>query len=353
MNEVLNEFLAYNIFNNTVKDYLLAAFTLIALFTALMLFKQLLLGRLRKFAEKTANNFDDFIVSLLAQIGPPVFLAASLYYASSGIQLSGAIRTGIRYFLVIAVTVRAILIFQEIVRYAISESYRRSRPEDPVAEGVTRSITQIIRWAIWILGAVFVLDNFGVNISALVAGLGIGGVAVALASQTILGDLFSAFSIFVDKPFEIGDFVIVDDLMGTVEHIGLKTTRLRSLSGEQLVISNSDLTKSRIKNYKRMQVRRVVFKIGVVYDTPLEKLKKIPELIKTILQKTEGVKIDRSHFQSFGDFALIFETVYFVQSADYNVYMDKQQWINFALKETFEREGIFFAYPTQTLYVQK
>jgi len=186
-----------------------------------------------------------------------------------------------------------------------------------------------------------------------VAGLGIGGVAVALAAQAVLGDLFGYFVIFFDKPFEIGDFIIVGDKMGAVEQIGIKTTRLRAIGGEQLVFSNKDLTDSRVHNFKKMERRRVVFKLGVIYQTPSEKLKAIPQIVKSIIEKQNDATFDRGHFATYGDFSLDFEFVYYVTGADYTKYMDIQQAINMAIFETFEREKIEFAYPSQTLFVNK
>jgi small-conductance mechanosensitive channel len=202
------------------------------------------------------------------------------------------------------------------------------------------------------IAAVLILDNIpGVEITALVASLGIGGIAVALAVQNILSDLFASLSIVLDKPFVIGDFIIVDNCLGTVEHIGLKTTRLRSLSGEQLVFSNNDLLKSRVRNYKRMAERRVVFSVGVTYQTPLEKLERIPTLIRDTIEAQPAVRFDRAHFQGYGDFALNFEVVYYVLDPDYNRYMDIQQGINLGIYSSFAEEGIEFAYPTRTLYI--
>jgi small-conductance mechanosensitive channel len=197
-----------------------------------------------------------------------------------------------------------------------------------------------------------VLDNVGIDVTALVAGLGVGGIAVALAVQNVLGDLFASLSIALDKPFTLGDFLIIDDYMGSVEHIGLKTTRIRSLSGEQLVFSNTDLLKSRIKNYGRMFERRVVFKIGVTYQTPRDKIELIPTIIREAIESQEPVRFDRSHFQAYGDFSLLFETVYYVLKPDYNLYMDIQQAINLEIHRRFEQESIEFAYPTQTLILQ-
>ncbi|PIX14798.1 MAG: mechanosensitive ion channel protein MscS, partial [Elusimicrobia bacterium CG_4_8_14_3_um_filter_50_9] len=197
------------------------------------------------------------------------------------------------------------------------------------------------------------LDNIGIKISAVIAGLGIGGIAIALAAQAVLGDLFSYFSIFFDRPFEVGDFIIIGEFMGTVEYIGMKTTRIRSLGGEQMIFSNSDLTNSRVKNYKRMTQRRVVFKLGVTYQTSVEKLKIIPDIVKKAVEDAGNTVFDRSHFLSFGDFSLNFESVYYVKSGDYNQYMDAQQKINLALKKEFEERMIDFAYPTQLVYISK
>jgi small-conductance mechanosensitive channel len=196
-----------------------------------------------------------------------------------------------------------------------------------------------------------VLENLNFDVSALVASLGVGGIAVALAAQNILGDLFASLSILFDKPFVVGDFIIVDDLPGTVEKVGLKTTRVRSLFGEQLVFSNNDLLSSRIKNYKRMEERRVVFPLGVTYQTGAEQLELIPGIIKKTIEKQEKVRFDRSHFKGYGDFALLFETVYWVTEPDYNLYMDIQQKINLELFHLFEEQGIEFAYPTQTIHL--
>jgi len=208
----------------------------------------------------------------------------------------------------------------------------------------------LILWSVIVLMA---LENVGIDITALVAGLGVGGIAVALAVQNILGDLFASLSIVLDKPFVIGDFIIIGDYMGTVEHIGLKTTRIRSLSGEQLVFANNDLLQSRIRNFKRMYERRVVFNLGVVYQTPHEKLQKIPQIVREIIEQQHPVRFDRAHFKSFGDFSLNFEVVYWVQNPDYTVYMDIQQAINLEIYRRFAEEGIEFAYPTQSIFVEK
>jgi small-conductance mechanosensitive channel len=199
----------------------------------------------------------------------------------------------------------------------------------------------------------FALDNVGIKVTALVAGLGVGGIAIALAVQNILGDLFASLSIVLDKPFVVGDFVILGEFMGNVEHVGLKTTRVRSLSGEQIVFSNNDLLSSRLRNFGRLRERRALFTLGVTYQTPREKLQKIPGMIKQAIESIEKTRFDRSHFKSYGAFSLDFETVYYVLGADYALYMDIQQKINLQIHEMFENEGIEFAYPTQTVFVEK
>jgi small-conductance mechanosensitive channel len=239
-----------------------------------------------------------------------------------------------------------------IINY-IFETYSRKQSIDESRRHNFKGILTIVKVIIWGAGITFLLDNLGFKISAVIAGLGIGGIAVALAAQTILGDLFSYFVIFFDRPFEVGDFIIVGDYMGSIEYIGIKTTRVRSLGGEQLVFSNTDLTNSRIRNYKRMEKRRVLFSLGVVYQTSTEQIKEVPGIIKQAIENVDGTIFDRAHFSSYGDFSLNFEIVYYVLSGDYNKYMDIQQEINFQIKEEFEKRDIEFAYPTQTLFMEK
>ncbi len=194
----------------------------------------------------------------------------------------------------------------------------------------------------------FTLDNLGINITALVTGLGVGGIAVALAVQNILGDLFSSLTIVLDKPFQIGDSITAGEESGTVENIGLKTTRVRSITGEELIFSNSDLLKSRIRNFKRMQKRRVSFKLAVVYETPLNVLEKIPGLIEGIIKNIETAELDRVHLKNLGDWAIEYECVYWVKSSEYGIYMDTHQKVLFSILKKFEVEKIEFAFPTQT-----
>jgi small-conductance mechanosensitive channel len=228
---------------------------------------------------------------------------------------------------------------------------RRSLASDRAAVGSLGIISFVMNVAIWAMVLLLTLDNLGIDITALIAGLGIGGIAVALAVQNVLGDLFASLSITLDRPFVVGDFLIVGDFLGSVEYIGIKSTRLRSLGGEQIIISNSDLLGSRVRNYGRMHERRVVFETRVTYETAPEHLERIPQIIRKIIEAQADTRFDRSHFAKHAAASLDYETVYYVLSGDYNKYMDIQQAINLRLHRELLGLGIEFAYPTQKLYV--
>lgn len=251
---------------------------------------------------------------------------------------------------IVIVTLVGINFLSAIVEY-ILRIYLIRGEEDITGEQSINVILPAIRLVFWIIGTVFLLGNLGFDISALVASLGIGGVAIALASQGVLQDLFSYFSILLDRPVQIGDFIIVGDFVGTVEHIGIKTTRMRSLSGEQLIIANTELTGSRIRNFNPMEERRIVFTIGVTYDTGFKHLQEIPNFIQGIIEATKNTRFDRCHFSSYRDSSLNFETVYYMTTSDYTAYMDAQQHINLEIKQAFEQRGIEFAFPTQVVHV--
>jgi small-conductance mechanosensitive channel len=219
------------------------------------------------------------------------------------------------------------------------------------AAGSLNIVAFIGRLLIWLIVLLLTLENLGIDITALIAGLGIGGIAIALAVQNILGDLFASLSITFDKPFVVGDFLIVDAFMGTVENIGIKSTRLRSLTGEQIIMSNADLLASRVRNYQSMRERRIVFALGITYETPHAKVRAVSAMVRAIIESRQDVRFDRCHFARFGSSALEFETVYFVLGPEYNKYMDIQQAINLDIHDAFEREGIEFAYPTQKLWL--
>lgn len=348
----MNELLNHIILGNRVQDYLVSLGMLAGLCLAVKLADWIIIIRLKTLAEKTENRYDDWLISALDKRGVPLLYLGAAYLSLRHLALSplaqrianiavGAVLAWL------AVRLVALLIERGLEIY----SRRRSGGGEPPA--AMRGLMGLAKFILWLVAGLILLDNVGVKVSALVAGLGIGGLAVAFAAQKVLGDLFSYFSIFFDRPFEIGDFVIVGEFQGTVEHIGIKSTRVRSLSGEQLIFSNTDLTSSRLRNYKRMVNRRVAFKITVPYQTDPAKVKRISGIIEKIIRNIPGAMFDRAHLASLGESSLVYEVVYFVEGGDYLKYMDIQQRINLGIMEAFAREKIDFAYPTQTVFIDK
>ncbi|GBD97882.1 MAG TPA: mechanosensitive ion channel family protein [Nitrospirae bacterium] len=349
---MFSDILQKSFLQNSVLDYLIFLATFLIGIFIIKIFKGISLHRLKAWSKKTATTIDDFLIKIVEKNLIPLLYFGVLYFAFKSLILAPSLSKVMDVSVAIILTFFGVRFIAALVDYSL-EIYWAKKEIDVNRQRSLKGILRVIKFLVWAIGVTFLLDNLGFKISTVIAGLGIGGIAVALAAQTVLGDLFSYFTIFFDRPFEIGDFIIVGDFLGTIEHIGIKTTRVRSLSGEQLVFSNTDLTNSRIKNYKRMDKRRVVFRLGVTYQTTLEQLKEIPGIIKDTINNVSDTVFDRAHFFSYGDFSLIFEVVYYVRSRDYNIYMDIQQEINFIIKEEFGKRGIEFAYPTQTVFLEK
>ncbi|MDH3200587.1 MAG: mechanosensitive ion channel family protein [Myxococcales bacterium] len=343
------EYLNQTFFGNPVKTWLVALGVAVAVFVLLRLFQQFLVIWVGRLIKKTKTKWDDIFIHSLRNTKPLFLAILSLFAGAVVLELSDDVRAILWQIVMIAFLLQVGIWVSSGLMYWL-RSYRQDQ-EDPASVMTMNALGFLARLALWSIVVLLILDNLGVDITALVAGLGIGGIAIGLAVQNILGDLFASLSIVLDKPFVLGDFIIVDDLMGSVESIGIKTTRVRSISGEQLVFSNSDLLDSRIRNYGRLYKRRVVFTLGVTYGTAKDKLEKIPEILREAIEAQDKAKFDRSHFASYGDFSLNFETVYFVMDSDYNLYMDIQQAINLAVYQRFAEEGIEFAFPTQTLFL--
>ena len=353
MNMEMNSLLEAQFLGNTVLSYLYSALAFAAALAALYILRHVIFARLRAMAARTETDLDDLAMDLIEKIGPLEYNLLALYLALRTLNHSPAFGRAAGLVLLLVFTYRAITIIQHLLSYWISRIVARQGLTEAAKASVVNSTQVILRAIVWVAAAIFVLDNLGVNVSAVLTGLGIGGVAVALAAQAILGDLFNFFVILLDKPFNAGDFIVSDSISGTIEHIGLKSTRIRSLSGELVVISNSNLLGSRIRNYKHLNKRRVVFKTGVVYGTAADKLRKIPALIKTAVLAHSGTEFDRSNLSNTGDFSLDFETVYYIASGDYNLFMSTQERVLLGIIEKFAAEGIEFAYPTQTLFINK
>ena len=347
------EWLDYELLGNPLREWGISVGVLLVALGVLFIARRLLRRRLQKLANATASNPLKVAQHVVARTKGWFLLLVAINISLRSIE------AGENFDLVFG----RLLIIGMLVQFGIWAvsgfgRFMELRREDQLEEdaGAVAAIdlvSLLVRVAVWAIVFLLALDNLGVNITALVAGLGVGGIAVALAAQNIISDLFASLSIVLDKPFVLGDFLAIDDLYGTVEKVGLKTTRIRSLSGEQLVVANTDLLNSRIRNYGQMVERRAVFTLGVVYQTPHDKLEQIPSIIEDIIVKQELARFDRCHFKEYGNFSLNYETVYWIESNDYKLYMDIQQAVNLEIFRRFSEAGIEFAYPTQTLFVEK
>lgn len=340
------------IFNNSLLTWGIAVGIGLAFMTVVAILRWILGRQLKSLADGSEKLLWEALLAIVRQPQSLFLCCIALFFGSIALELPDKPKAAIDTIAMVALILQSGLWANAALRASIGKYRKKKKEEDPASITTLSLITFIGRIVIWSLVLLLLLDNLGVNVTALIAGLGVGGIAVALALQTILGDLFASLSIVLDKPFVVGDFLGVGGLLGSVEYVGLKTTRLRGLSGEQLVFSNSDLLNSRIHNYGRMEERRAAFNIGVTYQTTHEKLERIPKIIREIVENIERTRFDRSHFKQHGDFALIFESVYYVLSPDYNAFMDIQQAVNLQIHKTFEQEGIEFAYPTQKLFIE-
>ncbi len=341
-----------SIYGNPVGTWLLAVAVGAGLVVVLWALRRYGLAALGRRAAGTPSDLDDLLVALLSRTRGFFLLALGVHAAATVLALPPRVGRTIGVAVGLLVLLQIGLWGSAATGFYIGRAVRRMVEQDAAVATTLSAFGFLARLVLWTLLAFVALDNLGVNITALVAGLGVGGIAVALALQNVLGDLFASFSIVLDKPFVIGDFIVIDGFAGTVERVGLKTTRVRSLSGEEIVFSNTDLLKSRVRNYRRMRERRVVFSFGVVYETPPETLARIPAMVRAIVEAQPLARFDRAHFAAYGEFALTFEVAYYVRTPDYAAYMDTQQAINLELYRRFQAEGIEFAYPTRVVYVR-
>jgi len=321
---------------------LLAGFTL----SFLLVLKRVALRFGPGLAARVYGPLRDCLAEIVAGTQAGLLTALALWAGSLCLDLPGEVPRVLARVAVVAFLVQAWFWGSRLIRCTL-----RNMLGDRLAPSTAAPVVGfLLRTALGLLVLLLALEGFGVNVSAILAGLGVGGIAVALAVQNILGDIFGSLSIALDKPFIVGDFIIVGDCIGTVRHIGLKSTQVQSLSGEQIILSNADLLKSRIRNFKRMSERRVVFGFGLAHTTPADRLEQVPVQIQAIIQAQPRTRFDRAHFLAFGDSALQFEVVYYVLDVDYNIYMDLQQAINLALLKTFRAGGISLAHPVRTVF---
>jgi small-conductance mechanosensitive channel len=346
----------YSYANNSAWNFALAGGIFILSWLLLWVFRKIVLIKLKRMSKKTVNQLDDILTGILESIGPFSYPALSIYLGLRYLNFGGQVNKIISVVFVFILAYEAIKAFKVIFDFYLERSLnKKSENEDDKKS--TRAVMQIIRVVIvaimWVVVLLLVLSNLGVNVSSVVASLGIGGIAIALAIQNVLGDLLSSFSIYMDKPFVPGDYIVIGTDKGIVERIGLKTTRLRSVTGEELIISNKELTTARINNYKRMERRRDEVLFGVTYDTSKEKMEKIPNLVKEIIDSVDELEYFRCHFVEFGDFSLNFSLMYYVNTADYDIFLNAKQGVLLQIFDKFKKEKIDFAYPTQEVIVKK
>lgn len=342
--ELTTEFL-----NNSIANYILAFVILIIVYFIVKIFDKFLLEKMDILIKKISKSFSTFLKKIIKKRIYPLLYLLAFYFAFRQLTTISQLDYIVNFTLMIISVIFVVLTLIDIITYSIKKYWaKKERNEEQLK--VLNVTLFLIKILVWIIALIFVMDNLNIQITGLVTGLGISGIAIAFAAQSILTDLFNYFTIFFDKPFDIGDFIITGEYRGTIEHIGIKTTRIRSLSGEQLIISNTDLVNSRINNYKRMKQRRINFNFGLTYDTPVNKLKEVPKIVEEIIKSIDKTEFDRAHFSEFGASSLLFQVIYYVKDSDYKVYMEIQQQINFKLKEKIEELGLSFAFPTQTIH---
>jgi len=337
------------IYGNTIHQYVFALQILLATMIIIKIFKIYILSRLKALAQKTDTILDDVIITSIERIGVKFYFAVSLYIALRLLTLPVFIYD-VTYAMMVMIVVYYVIRVAGIWIEFLTKKIQEDEDRDPHSVEIISKVAKVV---IWVIGFVFILQFLGYDVTTLVAGLGIGGIAIAFALQNVLSDIFASFTIYYDKPFKKGDYIVIGQDSGTVLATGLKSTRIQTLQGDELVISNKLLTEERIHNYKKMVERRINFQFGIEYGTPTKKMRKIEPMVKKIFEDIPEARLDSIKFFKFGDFSLIYDVIYFVKNRDYLVYQTVQEKINFAIKEEFEKEKINMAFPTQTLFIKK
>jgi small-conductance mechanosensitive channel len=339
------------LWGNSVFYYVAAILIFVGAIFALKWIQWIVLRSVKGVTKRTKTELDDALVEVVNTIRPPFYSFISFYIALRYLSVSGVAKKMIDVMLLVWLVYQVVVAFRIFIEYYVKQ--RMARTDDKRSQSVIQIIHSLVSVILWAMAGLFILSNLGVNITSLVAGLGVGGIAVALAAQNILGDLFSSLAIYFDKPFVPGDFVVVGDHKGTVQSVGIKTTRIKSVDGEEIVVPNKEMTSATLKNFGRMVERRVKFTFGVAYETSTTKLKRISGIVKKAVKDLDNAEFDRVHFNDFGDSALGFEVVYFMKTKEYDEYMDAHEKVLFAIRERFEEEGIEMAYPTRMVYVKQ
>lgn len=340
-------FSGHRIFGNETSAWLSAALVVLIILGALLVVRRLFLTRAAKRAIALGHKDESFLVQLLNRTHPLFLLLIALLAGSYALELSTEVRGHLRTIATTGLIIQAAFWGNALVNFLS----RRYAERQNGGQATVIAVTFLGRLVLWTILVLLLLDTFGVQITTLIATLGVGGIAVALAAQSVLGDLLAAISIYLDKPFIIGDFIIFDDFLGTVEHVGLRSTHIRSLTGERIVMPNSDLLNSRIRNYQHMRERRAVFEFGVAYGLDPSTLESVSVIVREAIEAQALARFDRAHLKSFGESAIKFEAVYYVLKPGYNEYMDTQQAINLTIYKRFASLGIPFGHPVRHVSV--
>jgi small-conductance mechanosensitive channel len=342
------EFLSQSFFGNTLLAWVSSAVIFIAVILVLRVILNMVIRKLKKLSQKTSSKLDDAVIGFVESVNSVFYISVALFASVQHLVLPDLLHLIIRGAFVITLVYEVIRLAENILTFFVAMKLGKVGEDET---SLSSALSLMLRVVLWTIGTVMILSNLGFNVNSLLASLGIGGLAISLALQPLFSDIFSSFSIILDKPFEEGDFIISGEFKGTVKRIGLKTTRLVALQGEELVISNTELTEARVQNFKRLQKRRIVFGVGVTYDTPPSKLRKIPEMVEKVITEKELAEFDRAHFWEFADSSLNYEIVYYINSSEYADYMATQQAINLEILEAFEKDGIEMAFPTRTVHM--
>ena len=337
---------------NLGSDYLRALGIFLLIGIIFYFFQKVVIFKLKKEAKKTKTSADDFVLETIKNIKPPIYFFIAFYIGFQTLSFHPIFQKVIFGAFLIVIVIQGVLVVQKAVDYILKKKIRAISGDDGKS-AMLGTIGQIIKWALWVLGALLVLSNLGVNVTSLIAGLGIGGIAIALAAQNILEDVFASFSIFIDRPFDVGDFIKIGQDSGTVKKIGIKTTRIMTLNGNEMSIPNKKLTDVELQNFTRREMRRKIFSIGVAYETSSEKLRKIKTILGEIISQMDGdVELERVNLDSFGDFSLNFEISIVSENLTLEEFRQAKEDVYLAIFEKFRQEGIEFAYPTQTIYAK-
>ncbi len=342
------EFWYVQYLNNALWEYLLFLIFFIGISAVIFLLKYILLRKIARIIKE--RPIFNLFLEVINRIRSPFYAFVSFYISLSILDIPEYLSKIFWIVLVFLVMYRVVMIGYQFIDFGL-RFYLKSKDDDKEDTAMIRNIGNVGKGILWIFAGIIILSIFGVDVTALVAGMGIGGIAIAFALQSILSDLFSSFSIFLDKPFKEGDFISVGEKMGTVEKIGIKSTRIRALQGEEIIFSNKELTTTQVHNLGNMERRRASFSLGIAYETPIKKMKKVPDIVKKIVEKEDNVQLSSINFRDFGESSLDFLLVYFVESPDWQEFLNTNEKILFNLKEKFDKEGIEFAYPTRTLHV--